>query len=153
MLVGLEQIGNVRRIGAAIRRTIDNRHRRKEVGMIKLVYCITKSAGKSVEEFQNYWLENHGPLVRSVAAELGATKYIQSHTVQPTLNVLLAKSRNCAPSYDGVTEVWWDNVEDFNHALNSENGREAALKLLEDEARFIDLAQSRVFLTEEHEIF
>ncbi len=121
--------------------------------MIKLVYCIRKAADKTVEEFQKYWLDHHGPLVRSVAAELGASKYIQSHTVEPKLNELLAQSRNCAPAYDGVTEVWWDTLDDFNHGLNSDEGRQAALKLLEDEARFIDLAESRVFLTEEHVIF
>ncbi len=121
--------------------------------MVKLIYCVRKSPAMSVEEFQRYWLEEHGPLVRSVAAELGATKYVQSHTVQPALNEVLANSRGCAAAYDGVTEVWWNSLEDFNYALNSQAGREAGLKLLEDEARFIDLGRSRVFLTEEHVIF
>jgi uncharacterized protein (TIGR02118 family) len=121
--------------------------------MIKLVYCIRKSSGVDETEFNRYWLENHGPLVRSVASALGATRYVQSHTVQPELNALLARSRGCAPAYDGVTEVWWDDIEAFNHGLNSPEGRAAALRLLEDEARFIDLAQSRVFLTEERVIF
>lgn len=44
--------------------------------MIKLVYCIKRKASVSPEEFYRYWLEDHGPKVRSVAAATGAVRYV-----------------------------------------------------------------------------
>lgn len=121
--------------------------------MIKLVYCIRKRADVSDEEFHRYWLEQHGPLVRSFAEVTGAKKYIQSHTIEPENNARRAESRGFAPAYDGITEVWWDDLESYQGGADSEARRHAGATLAEDEAKFIDISQSRVFITEEHVIF
>lgn len=120
--------------------------------MIKMVYCIRRRADLSVEEFQRYWLEQHGPKVRSVAAEIGARRYVQSHTRLPEYNESFRPTRGLAEGYDGITELWWDSMEDFAKG-SSPAGQEAALMLLEDERNFIDFANSSVFMTEEFEIF
>jgi uncharacterized protein (TIGR02118 family) len=121
--------------------------------MIKLVYCLRKRADVPAAEFHRYWLENHGPLVRGFAQAIGARKYIQSHTVLPALNAALAASRDLAPAYDGITEVWWDDAAALEAGMGTAEGQEAHRRLKEDEAKFIDFSQSRVFMTEEHEIF
>ena len=121
--------------------------------MIKLVYCLRKRADVPAAEFHRYWLENHGPLVRGFAQAIGARKYIQSHTVLPALNAAFAASRDLAPAYDGITEVWWDNAAALEAGMGTAEGQEAHRRLKEDEAKFIDFSQSRVFMTEEHEIF
>ncbi len=121
--------------------------------MIKLVYCIRRNPEKTPEEFRRYWLESHGPLVRSVAADIGAVRYVQSHTSEPELNALLAASRGSADSYDGITEVWWNSVEEMAASMSTPAGQEAQRRLVEDEATFIDFANSTVFMTEEHTIF
>lgn len=121
--------------------------------MIKLVYCLRKRADVPAAEFHRYWLENHGPLVRGFAQAIGARKYIQSHTVLPALNEAFAASRDLAPAYDGITEVWWDDAAALEAGMGTEEGKEAHRRLKEDEATFIDFSQSRVFMTEEHEIF
>ena len=121
--------------------------------MIKLVYCLRKRADVPAAEFHRYWLENHGPLVRGFAQAIGARKYIQSHTVLPALNEAFAASRDLAPAYDGITEVWWDDAAALEAGMGTEEGQEAHRRLKEDEATFIDFSQSRVFMTEEHEIF
>lgn len=121
--------------------------------MIKLVYCLRKRADVPAAEFHRYWLETHGPLVRSFAAAIKARKYIQSHTVLPAMNEVFAKSRDLAPAYDGITEVWWDDVAALEAGMATAEGQEAHRQLKEDEAKFIDFAQSRVFMTEEHVIF
>ena len=36
--------------------------------MLKLMFCLHRLPHLSVEEFQDYWYNQHGPLVRSVAA-------------------------------------------------------------------------------------
>ena len=121
--------------------------------MIKLVYCIRRNPDKTPEEFYRYWLETHGPLVRSLAAALGATRYVQSHTTAPELNALLAASRGSSDPYDGITEVWWDSPADMTASMSTEASQEAQRRLIEDEATFIDFANSTVFMTEEHTIF
>jgi uncharacterized protein (TIGR02118 family) len=121
--------------------------------MVKLVYCLRRRADVPPEAFHRYWLEVHGPKVKSVAAALRARRYVQSHTVEPALNEAFVASRGLAPPYDGITEVWWDAVEDIHAAMASPAGVTAMKMLVEDEARFIDFAASRVFMTTEHPIF
>ena len=121
--------------------------------MIKLVYCLTKRADIDPDRFYRYWLEEHGPLVKSVAEAIGASRYVQSHTILPELNELMIESRGLQPPYDGVTEVWWETMAALEQGMSSPTGVEAQTKLIEDGARFIDFNQSRVFMTEEHLIF
>jgi hypothetical protein len=56
-------------------------------------------------------------------------------------------------AFDGITEVWWDTIEDLMEGMSSDAGRAAAQRLLDDEREFIDLGKSFLFLTEEHLIF
>ncbi len=121
--------------------------------MIKLVYCVRKRKDMSQAAFSRYWLERHGPLVRSLAEALGARRYVQSHTIEPEMNDALLKSRGLSEPYDGITELWWDDIERYKATAHSPAAREARRALLEDEANFIDFAQSRIFLTQEHMIF
>lgn len=122
--------------------------------MIKYVYCIRKRADLTDEEFQTYWREKHGSFIRSIAKTLGAKKYIQSHTMNTPINDELVRSRGLdTPPYDGVTEIWWESMEDFLASSNSSEGLEAAQRYIADEANFVDFSQSRAFLTEEHVVF
>ncbi len=121
--------------------------------MLKLVYCLRKREDISSEEFYHYWLNDHGPRVRKLAEAIKAKKYVQSHTLAPELNQMFRESRGLAEPYDGITEVWWEDLESLTAGMESESGREAHQALLEDEAKFIDFSQSRVFMTEEHMIF
>jgi uncharacterized protein (TIGR02118 family) len=122
--------------------------------MIKFVYCIRKRSDLSNEEFQTYWREQHGAFIRSLAQTIRAKKYIQSHTVDTPINAELVKSRGLEPlAYDGITEIWWDSMEEFLAGVNSPEGMEAAKQYVADEANFVDFSQSRAFLTEEHTIF
>lgn len=121
--------------------------------MIKLVYCITRRADVSPAEFHRYWLEDHGPKVKSVAEAIGACRYVQSHTVLHETNVALQASRGLADAYDGITEVWFADEAAFERAMTTPEGQAAGAMLVADEATFIDFARSSVFLTREHEIF
>src|SRR5712692_6553893 len=80
--------------------------------MIKLVYCLRRRSHLSREEFQRYWRETHGPLVRARAGTLNIRRYIQVHTQDGQLNEALRASRGCADeAFDGVAELWWDGAE------------------------------------------
>ena len=121
--------------------------------MIKLVYCITRKDGMSRDAFYKTWLEDHGPLVKSYASAIRAVKYVQSHTGMDEMNKSFIATRGLAQPYDGITEVWWNSLEDMQAGTATPEGVAAAKALAEDEARFIEFGKSCVFMTEEHDIF
>ena len=121
--------------------------------MIKLVYCVRRHPDFSAEEFRKYWLEKHGPLVRSNAKALRARRYVQSHMFDSPLNAAAQQPRGTKAPYDGITEVWWDSREELIAALSTPEGMEANKLLAQDEGRFCDLPNCSVFFTEEFTIF
>lgn len=118
--------------------------------MIKLVYCVRRLPHLSREEFQRYWREKHGPLVRSHAEVLQIRRYVQVHTLESPINDALRESRATLEPYDGVAELWWDSPEEMAAGTASPEGQKAAQDLLEDERRFIDLERSALWIGEEH---
>jgi len=121
--------------------------------MIKLVYVIVRREEMSPEAFRDYWLRRHGPLVAAQARALRLRRYVQSHPFDDPASEAMRAARGMAPPVDGVTEVWWESLDDFSAAYATPEGAEAGRILAEDEAKFIDFARSCVFLTEEHLIF
>jgi uncharacterized protein (TIGR02118 family) len=120
--------------------------------MVKLVFCCRRKPELSLEEFHARWLDVHGPLVKRLREQLPQMKrYVQSHTLMVPATEMLRASRGAKPPYDGITEVWFDSVEALD--MSEEEALDAARQLLEDEGKFIDLPNSALFLTEEHEIF
>jgi uncharacterized protein (TIGR02118 family) len=120
--------------------------------MIKLVFVIRRREELSPEEFHRYWLEEHGPLARTLLESLGARRYVQTHTLDTDLNARLTATRGAAEAYDGLAEVWWDSLDALFAAAGSEEGQSANQTLTEDEAKFIDFERSSFFITEEHAI-
>ncbi len=121
--------------------------------MIKIVFCLRRLPTLSPDEFYRYWLQNHGPLVRSHAATLRIRRYTQGHTFSDPRTDPAATARGCeVPPYDGVAELYWDSIEDLVEAASSPDGLAAGRALLEDERRFIDLPSSSLFFVREHEI-
>jgi len=122
--------------------------------MIKLVYCVKRRADVAPEAFRKHWLENHGPLVRSVAEATRALKYVQSHTVQDeAINEAARAPRGAGAPYDGITEIWWADADTLLEGAESPEGQAAYVRLIEDESTFVDLAASSLFFTEEHTVF
>ena len=121
--------------------------------MIKFVYTVRRRPDISPADFRKYWLEKHGPLVRKHADALRAKRYIQSHTLDTPMNQITQQARGTQPAYDGLTELWWDSLEDLLAAAQTPAGQQANLALAQDEARFCDLPNCSVFFTEEHTIF
>jgi uncharacterized protein (TIGR02118 family) len=120
--------------------------------VIKLTFALRSLPDLGREEFQRYWLEQHGPLVRSHADTLGIRRYVQTHTAGDEAQVALRASRDAPEPYDGVAELWYDSLEAIAQAVSTDAGRAAAIALLEDERRFIDHSRSPLWFGEEHEI-
>ena len=120
--------------------------------MIKLVFCLRRLPTLSRAEFQRYWRETHAPLVEKHRAALRVRRYVQVHTEDSPVNDALRAGRGGPEAYDGVAELWWDSDEDLQAAVASPEGQQAGRELLEDERRFIDLANSPLWIAQEHEI-
>lgn len=121
--------------------------------MIKLVYVIHRRPDVPAAEFYDYWLNKHGPRVTSHAKAIRAKKYVQSHLMDTPESEWLRSSRGMLPPVAGITEIWWDSVEDFLAAYETSEGKAAGAALTADEEKFIDIKASQVFLTQEHVIF
>ena len=120
--------------------------------MIKLTFAVRRRADVDPGEFHRYWRNEHGPLVRSFQSVLGIRRYVQVHRVDTSLNDILRQSRGALEPFDGTAEVWWDDLESLVAGTSTPEGLAAAQSLLEDEARFIDLARSALWLGEELEV-
>lgn len=106
--------------------------------MIKLVYCITKKAGLSDEEFFRYWENIHGPIGARIPR---IRRLVQSRR-------LIVPGDKHRPDYDGMAELWFDNVEDLLAARQSPEWKVSS----EDEANFVDHSNVAYFVSEERVI-
>ena len=119
--------------------------------MIKLQFCLRRAPHLSREEFQRYWREQHAPLVAARASVLGIRRYVQRHAVAQPVFERMGEPRGGLAPWDGIAELWWEPVRPTDAAA-AQAARQANRELLEDEARFIDLANSPIFFVEDHEI-
>ena len=108
--------------------------------MIKLINGINRKPGMSVEEFQRHWREIHGPITARLP---GVRRYVQCHTppeLYTGVNI---------PAYDGVGELWFDDMAAMQQAMASPELNTAR----EDERNFfIDHSRTFFVVTEEKPI-
>lgn len=121
--------------------------------MIKLMFCLRRHPSLTREEFLAHWNGPHAALGVAGAEALGARRYVQNHTLTHDLNDALQASRQSPAPYDGVVELWFDSTDAVATTFNDEAARAAVRALIKDEPNFIDLANSPIFLTEEHEFW
>ena len=104
--------------------------------MIKAISWFRRKPGMSVEQFQQYWREEHPKVVLQLP---GLRKYVQNHVVEGQY----VGGRQ--PFADGVAETWWDDRD----AMKAHRGTQALTNLLADELEFMDPAHRTTILTEE----
>jgi uncharacterized protein (TIGR02118 family) len=121
--------------------------------VLKLTFCLRRLPSLSLEEFQDYWLNKHAPLVRTLQPVLGMTRYVQLHRLAGDLADGMRRARGAPEPYDGVAELWWQSEETWRLASRNPEARNANRLLLEDEAKFIDLAKSPLWLNREEMIY
>lgn len=115
--------------------------------MIRLVFLLRRRPDLSLEKFQQYWREQHGPLVASHAQRLNILRYIQVHTLEESITERMGGERGTMEiPYDGVAELWFESEASLGAVADGE----AARVLLEDEREFIDLPRSPLWLAYEY---
>ena len=106
---------------------------------VKNVEFVTHKPGMSIEAFQQYWREVHGPLGAAIPV---VRRYVQSHTRRTIYD------RGRTPIYDGVASTWFDDTQAMRvSATTPEYARVRA-----DEPNFIAPGQLPFIITREHVI-
>lgn len=88
------------------------------------------------EEFFHYWEKVHGPIGARIPH---LRKLVQSHRLK------VAGDRY-QPDFDGVTELWFDDVQALLAARQSPEWKAST----DDEINFIDHSKTAYLVTEEH---
>ena len=110
--------------------------------MIKMICLLRRKEGMTPEEFHRYWREHHGPLVQSTRSGRWVRRYQQNH--RPLSSYRADDDRR---GWDGVTEQWFDSVDDFTASLQEDDFH----LIDEDTRRFLDVDALQFVLTEEAE--
>jgi uncharacterized protein (TIGR02118 family) len=118
--------------------------------MLTMTFCLRRLPSLTWTEFSDYWRDVHAPLVRTHAPVLGIRRYVQLRTIdEPRLHQgLQARNGGSPEPYDGVAQVWVDDLAALRRPSTAE-GQAAAAALLEDERRFLDLPRSPIFVGSE----
>jgi|TARA_B110000196_G_C20637077_1_gene426781 uncharacterized protein (TIGR02118 family) len=112
--------------------------------MIKITIFVVRKAELTFEEFDTYWREKHAPLIKSVTDfSRHVRKYVQSHRAAG--DVAFSE----AADYDGVAELWFDDVESLNTAFTEPKYMEF---IRPDELKFADLERCESIVCEEFQV-
>lgn len=104
--------------------------------MIKFIATLAKQSSLTDEEFVRYWRHTHVPLARNLP---GLRRYVISAVVD---------TPDGTRPYDGVAELWFDDVESLRAGFASPEGALARL----DMAQFTDTARITRAITIEERI-
>jgi len=119
--------------------------------VIKAVVLLRRLPHLSREEFLRFWFEEHGPLVRSHAKVRRISKYVQVHPTGPeVLDDIVRRRGGNAVACDGIAEIYWDSLEDFQAAGKTPEGQRAIAEIVEHEKQFLELPSLQFFLGVEH---
>jgi uncharacterized protein (TIGR02118 family) len=106
--------------------------------VVKLTYCICRKPGLSREEFSRYWAEVHGPIGARIP---GLRRLVQSQALE-------VQGDTRSPDFDGMAELWFDDLEAILRARRSAEWSAATA----DEASFVDPSRTAYFISEERRI-
>jgi hypothetical protein len=121
---------------------------------VKLIFVARRRPELTPEQFQDYWVNRHAPLVKELQDTVRIKQYVQSYTLDTPLNADFCTARGIPfeEPPDGVAEAWWESLDDVVAGFSGPDGEEAARRLVEDEGKFCDFATSRAFWTAQRQI-
>lgn len=109
--------------------------------MIKLTIWAVRKPGLSHEEFDTYWRDQHGPLIRSVTEfSRHVRRYVQCHGIEA------GPGFGHSSNFDGIAELWFDDVAAMNRAFAEPRYLEV---IRPDELAFVDIERCVSYVSEE----
>ena len=101
--------------------------------MVKIMILLKRKEHLTFKEFENWWLGQH----QEMAAQMPKLKRACFNLVQGDEDLL----------YDGVSELWFDSISDFEFAYQSEIGKKVAADSL------AHISKRDRLIVEEHTVF
>ena len=112
--------------------------------MIKFTILLRRKKDMSLEDFIWYHKHNHAPLFTSLPeVRENVRRYTQCHSLNVTMPGLPA------PEYDGITELWFDDVDAIGKVFNSKPYMEI---IRPDEEKFLDMYSCSFLITIENPV-
>jgi uncharacterized protein (TIGR02118 family) len=112
--------------------------------MIKFTILLRRREGTSHQEFVSYHKDNHANLFASLPeVKENVRRYVQSHSLQLALPGLPP------PEYDGITEIWFDELDSIGKVFGSERYLELVRP---DEEKFLDMQGCSFLVSTEHTV-
>lgn len=109
--------------------------------MIKMNLFLTRRSDLTFEEFSDYWMNKHWPIVQTVPAVKEHTiRYVQQHNVGG-----VPEGMPGAP-FDGIAEAWFESFEDLGKVVGSPEWVSIVQK---DDLNFLDVSKTQILFTEE----
>lgn len=103
--------------------------------MFKVVFSLKRTAGMSLADFRDFWLEDHAP---KVARLPGLRKY--------HVDICTDDGDESRPA-DGFAVLWFDDADGFRTAFGSDYARD---EVLPNNEKFNDATRRTAYLVEEH---
>lgn len=86
----------------------------EEGAMIKMKFLVNRRPELTRDQFCKHWREKSGPIGSKIP---GLRKYVQHHAIPGP--------DGAEPAYDGFAEMWWDDGDSLQRALESPEGKGA----------------------------
>ena len=106
---------------------------------VKGIFQLKRKPGMNLEDFRQYWIEVHGPIVCELP---GLQRYVQCHTID-------AAYRYAEPKWDGVAQLWVEDLAAWDTLVNSQEFTQGSWP---DGAKFLDQALITNFMAHEHQV-
>ncbi|HTZ71845.1 MAG TPA: EthD domain-containing protein [Acetobacteraceae bacterium] len=104
----------------------------------KVLIFLKRRNGMSIDEFRDYYENNHSKLCEKYAA--GALRYFRRY-VAPVANLETGESGEL--DFDVITELWFDNRTVFEKVLEIGSMVRLPAEVLADEMRLFDRTKTR----------
>lgn len=109
---------------------------KKDSTLVKIFALVKRKAGMPLEEFRQYSLEVHAPKDLKLP---GLRRYLQCH-VRDSFYAIGESILDC------VSQLWFDDIQSLEKALNSPQGKESEWDL----ANFVEPKYAHTFVAKEH---
>jgi uncharacterized protein (TIGR02118 family) len=107
--------------------------------LVKTIFQLKRKPGMSLAEARKYWIDVHGPIVCKLP---GLRRYVQSHLLDGAYSY-------AEPKWDGVAQLWVDDVAAMQRMFDSPEFKEGAWP---DGEKFLDLSVARNLVAQEHHV-
>jgi hypothetical protein len=119
--------------------------------MIKQVVFLKRRHDMTMEQFMNYYENQHSQLSKRIGAKPplpNAQRYVRRY-ITPEKNPLTGEVIH--PGYDCIMEIWWNTREDFEAAMKGLGSPEHLPARLADELKVFATNSNPVCTVEEHD--